>query len=33
MTVRIVVCPSDGGRSVIKSMAICDQGRCGKGNG
>ncbi len=33
MTVRIVVWPLELGRSVMKSMAICDQGRCGMGRG
>ena len=33
MTVRIVVYSSDSGKSVTKSIAICDQGRVGMGNG
>ncbi len=31
--VRIVVLPWELGRSVMKSMAICDQGRRGVGKG
>ncbi len=33
MTVRMVVWPLELGKSVIKSMAMWDQGRCGMGRG
>ena len=33
ITVRMVVLPSDGGRPVTKSRAMCDQGQLGMGRG
>lgn len=30
---KIQVWESEGGRSVMKSMLMCDQGRCGMGSG
>lgn len=31
MMIMITVLPCNGGKSVMKSMAMCDQGHCGTG--